>query len=118
MIKLNPLPSSKVLIVGDVVRHRSKGFKAVVLWKEIRPKKDLTFFLLGWLFGYIPEKEEVFFLVSLKNDQLILVDSDSLRESFTSRGESLSGSEMLALLKNHDLNVANKQLFSLHAIHE
>lgn len=118
MIKFNPIPSSKALSVGDVVKHRFKGFKAVVLWKDIRPKKDLSYYLLGWLFGYIPEKEEVLLLVSLAEDQLIMVNRTSLGDDFTSRGESLSGNEMLALLKNHDQNVTNRKLFSLHSVYE
>ena len=75
MVTLNSIPLEKELPLGAVVINRTSNKEAVVLGKEIKLKKDIFFYVFGWLLGIKPEKVTVYWLMSLDAfDQYTLED--------------------------------------------
>ena len=102
MVTLNSIPLEKELPLGAVVINRTSNKEAVVLGKEIKLKKDIFFYVFGWLLGIKPEKVTVYWLMSLDAFDQYTLEDFYLKQQFAFRGRILGQNELLAKMVEHE----------------
>ena len=102
MVTLNSIPFEQELPLGAVVINRITNKEAVVLGKDIKLKKDIFFYLFGWLLGIKPEKVTIYWLMSLNAYDQYSVEDFNLKQQFAFRGRILARNELLAKMIEHE----------------
>ena len=102
MVTLNSIPFEHELPLGAVVINRITNKEAVVLGKDIKLKKDIFFYLFGWLLGIKPEKVTIYWLMSLDANDQYSVEDFNLKQQFAFRGRVLDRNELLSKMVDHE----------------
>ncbi len=102
MVTLNSIPFEQELPLGAVVINRITNKEAIILGKDIKVKKDIYFYLFGWLLGVKPEKVTIYWLMSLDAYDQYSVEDFNLKQQFAFRGRVLASHELLAKMIDHE----------------